>query len=90
LGAKTRADLTPDGKNYVLNGEKMWISNAGFADVFIVFAQIKGEQFTGFIVDAKSKGITLGNEEKKLGIKGSSTRMVFFEDVAVPAENVLG
>ena len=90
LGAKTRADLTPDGKNYMLNGEKMWISNAGFADVFIVFAQIEGKQFTGFIVDAKSKGITLGNEEKKLGIKGSSTRMVFFEDVAVPAENVLG
>ncbi|HXR81604.1 MAG TPA: acyl-CoA dehydrogenase family protein, partial [Saprospiraceae bacterium] len=90
LGAKTRADLTPDGKNYVLNGEKMWISNAGFADVFIVFAQIEGKQFTGFIVDAKSPGITLGNEEKKLGIKGSSTRMVFFEDVSVPAENLLG
>jgi len=90
LGAKTRADLTPDGKNYVLNGEKMWISNAGFADVFIVFAQIEVKQFTGFIVDAKSPGITLGNEEKKLGIKGSSTRMVFFEDVSVPAENLLG
>jgi alkylation response protein AidB-like acyl-CoA dehydrogenase len=90
LGAKTRADLSADGKNYVLNGEKMWISNAGFADVFIVFAQIEGKLFTGFIVDAKSPGITLGHEEKKLGIKGSSTRMVFFEDVSVPAENLLG
>jgi alkylation response protein AidB-like acyl-CoA dehydrogenase len=90
LGARTRADLTPDGKDYLINGEKMWISNAGFADVFIVFAKINGEQFTGFVVDAKSPGITLGNEEKKLGIKGSSTRMVFFENVKVPAENVLG
>jgi alkylation response protein AidB-like acyl-CoA dehydrogenase len=90
LGAKTRADLSPDGKNYLISGQKMWISNAGFADVFIVFAKINGEQFTGFIVDAKSPGITLGNEEKKLGIKGSSTRMVFFENVAVPVENVLG
>lgn len=90
LGARTRADLTPDGKYYLINGEKMWISNAGFADVFIVFAKINGEQFTGFVVDAKSPGITLGNEEKKLGIKGSSTRMVFFENVKVPVENVLG
>jgi len=90
LGARTRADLTPDGKFYLINGEKMWISNAGFADVFIVFAKINGDQFTGFIVDAKTPGITLGNEEKKLGIKGSSTRMVFFENVKVPAENVLG
>lgn len=90
LGARTRADLTPDGKHYLINGEKMWISNAGFADVFIVFAKINGEQFTGFVVDAKTPGITLGNEEKKLGIKGSSTRMVFFENVKVPAENVLG
>jgi len=90
LGAKTRADLTPDGKNYLITGQKMWISNAGFADVFIVFAKINGEQFTGFIVDAKSPGITLGHEEKKLGIKGSSTRMVFFENVSVPSDNVLG
>jgi alkylation response protein AidB-like acyl-CoA dehydrogenase len=90
LGAKTRADLTPDGKNYLINGQKMWISNAGFADLFTVFAKIGGEQFTGFIVEAKSPGITLGAEEKKLGIKGSSTRQVFFENVSVPAENVLG
>lgn len=90
LGAKTRADLTPDGKNYLINGQKMWISNAGFADLYTVFAKIGGDQFTGFIVEAKSPGITLGAEEKKLGIKGSSTRQVFFENVSVPAENVLG
>ena len=90
MAAKTRADLSPDGKNYLINGQKMWITNAGFADVFTVFAKIGGEKFTGFIVDAKSPGITLGAEEKKLGIKGSSTRQVFFENVAVPVENILG
>ena len=90
LAAKTRADLSADGAFYVLNGQKMWISNAGFADVFIVFAKVGGEKFTGFIVDAKSPGITLGNEEDKLGIKGSSTRQVFFENVQVPVDNVLG
>jgi len=90
LAAKTRADLSVDGKLYTLNGQKMWISNAGFADVFIVFAKIGGEQFTGFIVDAHTPGITLGEEEHKLGIKGSSTRQVFFENATIPAENVLG
>src|SRR5688500_14705400 len=90
LAAKTRADLSADGTHYSINGQKMWISNAGFADVFIVFAKINGEHFTGFIMDAHSHGITLGEEEKKLGIKGSSTRQVFFENVSVPAENVLG
>ncbi len=90
LAAKTRADLAEDGAHYVLNGQKMWISNAGFADVFIVFAQINGEKFTGFIVDANAEGITLGEEEKKLGIKGSSTRQVFFENVQIPADAVLG
>lgn len=90
LAAKTRADLTADGKFYVLNGQKMWISNAGFADVFIVFAQIDGTQFTGFIVERDSEGLTLGAEEAKLGIKSSSTRQVFFENVQVPVENVLG
>src|SRR5687767_13202581 len=89
LAAKTRADINTDGTQYTINGQKMWISNAGFADVFIVFAKINGEKFTGFIVDAHSAGITLGEEEKKLGIKGSSTRQVFFENVNVPAENVL-
>ncbi len=90
LAAKTRADLTEDGKSYLLNGQKMWISNAGWADVFIVFAKIGGEKFTGFIVDRDSQGLTFGAEEDKLGIKGSSTRQVFFENVKVPAENILG
>ncbi len=90
LAAKTRADLTPDGKHYLINGQKMWISNAGFANLFIVFAKVGGEQFTGFVVEAETPGITLGAEEKKLGIKGSSTRQVFFENVKVPIENVLG
>ncbi len=90
LAAKTRADLSEDGSHYVLNGQKMWISNAGFADVFIVFAQVGGDKFTGFVVDADSEGITLGAEEDKMGIKGSSTRQVFFENCKVPAANVLG
>lgn len=90
LAAKTRADLSADGKNYLLTGQKMWISNAGFADIFIVFAKIDGDKFTGFIVERNTPGLTLGAEEKKLGIKGSSTRQVFFENSPVPAENVLG
>ncbi len=90
LAAKTRADLTADGKFYTLAGQKMWISNAGFADIFIVFAQVDGDKFTGFIVERDSKGLTLGAEEDKMGIKGSSTRQVFFENVNVPVENVLG
>ncbi len=88
MGAKTTAAL--DGDAYVLNGQKMWISNAGFADVFIVFAQVDGDKFTGFIVPRDLDGLTLGAEEEKLGIKGSSTRQVFFENVRVPAENSLG
>ena len=87
-GAKTTAML--DGDHYVLNGQKMWISNAGFADVFIVFAQVDGDKFTGFIVPQGLEGLTLGAEEDKLGIKGSSTRQVFFENVRVPADNYLG
>ncbi|GAA5221993.1 acyl-CoA dehydrogenase family protein [Membranihabitans marinus] len=90
LSAKTKAVLSEDGKHYVLNGQKMWISNSGFADVFIVFAQVDGKHFTGFIVDGHTDGITLGNEEDKMGIHGSSTRQVFFENVKVPVENVLG
>lgn len=90
LGAKTKAVLSEDGKHYVLNGQKMWITNGGFADIFTVFAKIDGDKFTGFIVDAKSEGISLGSEEDKLGIKGSSTRQVFFQNVKVPVENVLG
>jgi len=90
LAAKTRADLSPDGTHYILNGQKMWITNAGFADIFIVFAKVGGEKFTGFIVERNTPGFTLGEEEAKLGIKGSSTRMVFLENVAVKKENVLG
>ncbi len=97
LAAKTKAVLSADGKNYTLNGQKMWITNAGFADLFIVFAQAQGEAFvdgkggfTGFIVEKGTPGLTLGNEEHKMGIKGSSTRQVFFQDCKIPAENVLG
>jgi hypothetical protein len=88
LSASTKAIL--DGEEYVLNGQKMWITNAGFADVFIVFAQVDGDMFTGFIVDKKAKGLSLGNEEHKMGIKGSSTRQVFLQDCRVSKENVLG
>ncbi len=90
LGAKTKAVLSEDGKYYILNGQKIFITNAGFADLFTVFAKIDGEHFTGFLVEANSEGIELGPEEKKMGIKGSSTRPVFFNDVKVPVENVLG
>lgn len=90
LAAKTKAVLSSDGKTYTLNGQKMWITNAGFADVFIVFAQIDGDKFTGFIVEKGYEGLSLGNEEHKMGIKGSSTRQVFLSDCKVPAENVLG
>lgn len=90
LGAKTKAVLSEDGKHYIINGQKMWITNAGFADLFTVFAKIDGEKFTGFLIDAKTEGISLGAEEDKLGIKGSSTRQVFFNNVKVPVENILG
>ena len=90
LAAKTRADLSADGTEYVLNGQKMWITNSGFADLFIVFAKIGGEKFTGFIVERNTPGLSFGAEENKLGIKGSSTRQMFFENVHIPADNVLG
>lgn len=90
LAAKTKAVLSPDGKHYILNGQKMWITNAGFADVFTVFAQVDGDKFTGFIVEKGYEGLSLGEEEHKMGIKGSSTRQVFFSDCKVPVENVLG
>ncbi len=90
LAAKTKAVLTEDGKHYVLNGQKMWITNAGFADVFIVFAQVDGDKFTGFIVDKGTEGLSLGNEEHKMGIKGSSTRQVFLQDCKIPIDNLLG
>ena len=90
LAAKTRADLSADGTQYVLNGQKMWITNSGFADLFIVFAKIGGEKFTGFIVERNTQGLSFGAEENKLGIKGSSTRQMFFENVSIPTDNVLG
>ena len=88
LAAKTKAIL--DGDEWVLNGQKMWITNAGFADLYIVFAQVDGDKFTGFIVERNTPGLTLGDEEVKLGIKGSSTRQVFFENVRIPKDNLLG
>jgi alkylation response protein AidB-like acyl-CoA dehydrogenase len=90
LAAKTKAILSEDGKHYILNGQKMWITNAGFADVFVVFAQVDGDKFTGFIVERNYEGISFGEEEHKMGIKGSSTRQVFFSDCKVPVENLLG
>ncbi len=89
LAARTRAVLSPDGKNYILNGQKMWITNGGFADVFIVFAKIDGEKFSCFIVEKGYPGFTVGAEEKKMGIKGSSTVPIFFENCPVPKENLL-
>ncbi len=90
LGAKTTANLTEDGRSYVLNGTKQFITNAGFADLFIVYAKIDGEKFSAFIVEKEFPGVTTGPEEKKMGIKGSSTRSLFLEDVKVPVENLLG
>ncbi len=90
MAAKSKAVLSDDKKHYILNGQKMWITNSGFADVMTVFAQVDENKFTGFIVDAKSAGVSLAAEEHKMGIKGSSTRQVFFENVKVPVENILG
>jgi len=90
LGAKTVAKLSECGKYYILNGEKQWITNAGFADVFVVYAKIDGEQFTAFIVEKAFDGVSVGPEEKKMGIKSSSTRTLILEDAKVPVENLLG
>ncbi|MBX5484765.1 MAG: acyl-CoA dehydrogenase family protein [Myxococcaceae bacterium] len=90
LGAKTKAVLSADGKHYVLNGAKQFITNAAFADVFVVFAKVDGEKFTGFIVDRDTPGFSVGPEEHKMGIRGSSTCAIVFEDAKVPVENVLG
>lgn len=90
LGARTTATLTPDGKHYLINGQKIWITNAGFADVFTVFAKVDGDKFTAFIVDRNTEGLSFGEEEHKMGIKGSSTRQLFFENCKVPVDNVLG
>lgn len=90
LGARTTAKLSEDGKHYLLNGSKIFITNAGFADVFIVYAKVDGEKFTAFIVERTMPGFSVGPEEHKMGIKGSSTCPLYFEDVPVPKENVLG
>ena len=97
LAAKTKADVSADGQHFILNGQKMWISNAGWAHLFIVFAQVYGTEFSNgkggfscFLVDAGKAGLTLGEEEKKMGIKGSSTRMVFFENVQIDRDCLLG
>jgi alkylation response protein AidB-like acyl-CoA dehydrogenase len=90
MNARTRAVLSPDGKHYILNGEKMWITNAHFADLFIIFAKIDGEKFTAFIVEKTFPGFSVGAEEKKMGIRGSSTAPLILNDCQVPVENVLG
>jgi butyryl-CoA dehydrogenase len=90
LNCRARAVLSPDGKHYVLNGEKMWITNAGFADLFTVFAKIDGEKFSAFLVEKTFPGISIGAEEHKMGIRGSSTCPVILNDCKVPAENLLG
>ncbi len=89
LAAKTKAVLSEDGKHYILNGQKMWITNGGFADLFTVFAKVDGEKFTAFLVE-RGAGVVSGHEEKKLGIDGSSTTALMLEDCQVPVENVLG
>lgn len=90
LGAKTTAKLSDDGQHYILNGSKVFITNAGFADLFIVYAKVDGQHFSAFIVERDTPGFSLGPEEKKMGIKASSTRPLFFEDAHVPVENLLG
>ncbi|MES1214693.1 MAG: acyl-CoA dehydrogenase family protein [Bacteroidota bacterium] len=90
LGAKTSAKLSADGKYYILNGQKCWITNGGFADVYTVFAKIDGDKFSAFIVDRGTEGFTQGPEEHKMGIKGSSTVQLYFQDCKVPVENLLG
>src|SRR5437667_7198541 len=90
IAAKTRADLSPDGKHYILNGQKMWITNGGGADLYSIFSKVDGEKFTAFLVERSYPGVQPGAEEKKMGIKGSSTTAIYLDNVAVPVENVLG
>jgi alkylation response protein AidB-like acyl-CoA dehydrogenase len=90
LAARTRADLSSDGKHYILNGQKMWITNGGAADLFTVFAKVGGEKFTAFLVERDFPGVSSGAEEHKMGITGSSTTAVYLDNVPVPVENVLG
>lgn len=90
LGAKTTAILSPDGKDYIINGQKCWITNGGFADIYTIFAKVDGDKFTCFILERGTEGFTQGPEEHKMGIKGSSTVQLYFQDCKVPVENVLG
>src|SRR5271155_4374371 len=90
LNCRTRAELSKDGRHYILNGEKMWITNAGFADLFTVFAKVDGEKFTAFLVEKSFPGFSIGAEEHKMGIRGSSTCPIILNDCKVPAENLLG
>jgi alkylation response protein AidB-like acyl-CoA dehydrogenase len=90
LNCRSRAALSPDGKHYILNGEKMWITNAGFADLFTVFAKVDGEKFTAFLVERNFPGFSIGAEEHKMGIRGSSTCPIILNECKVPVENVLG
>src|SRR5438128_6397477 len=90
LGAKTVARLSQDGTHYVVNGGKMWITNGGFADVYVVFLKVNGEKFTAFIVERDTPGFSTGREEHKLGLRGSSTTQLIFDDARVPLETVLG
>ncbi|MGM9929160.1 MAG: acyl-CoA dehydrogenase family protein [Bacillus sp. (in: firmicutes)] len=90
LGAKCTAKLNSEGTHYILNGEKQWITNAGFADVFVVYSKIDGDKFSAFIVEREFPGVSVGPEEKKMGIKSSSTRTLILEDAVVPKENLLG
>ena len=90
LNCRARAELSADGKHYILNGEKMWITNAGFADLFTVFAKLNGDKFSAFLVEKTFPGISIGAEEHKMGIRGSSTCPVILNDCKVPVENLLG
>ena len=90
MNTRARAELSADGKHYILNGQKMWITNGGCADLFTVFAKVDGEKFTAFLVERGWPGVTPGAEEKKMGLKGASTTAVYFDNVHVPVENVLG
>jgi hypothetical protein len=89
LASRTRAVLSPDGKNWILNGQKMWITNGGFADIFTIFAKVDGEKFSCFIVERGAPGFSIGGEENKMGIRGSSTVPLFFENASIPKENLL-
>jgi alkylation response protein AidB-like acyl-CoA dehydrogenase len=90
MNAKAKAVLSPDGKSWILNGEKMWLSNAGFADVYITFAKVDGQHFSAFIIEKDMPGVSLGAEERKTGLKGSSTRPLILTDAVIPKENLLG